>query len=378
MVPRMSEMNKEAGEIDAKTNVLTASILIVDDEPANVKLLERMLRVFGYLDLRATTDPRDVLELCQQNSFDLIILDLNMPYLDGFEVMSQLQALGRSDLPPILILTAQHDQQHRVRALKGGAHDYVTKPFELDELLARVRNLLQVQLYKKYISGRNQWLEDRVHERTRELYNTRLQVVRRLGRAAEYRDNETGLHIVRMSQMSVAIGMAAGMSPEEGELLLNASPMHDIGKIGIPDQILLKPGKLEAHEWEIMKTHANIGADILSGDDSDLLSMARLIALSHHEKWDGSGYPNGLAGEEIPLVGRIVALADVFDALTSERPYKKAWSVSEAMEYMDANRGKHFDPHLLDLFHAKLKDIEVIKENFAEPETPVHKEITTA
>ncbi|OYY92297.1 MAG: two-component system response regulator [Hydrogenophilales bacterium 28-61-23] len=352
------------------TDALAASILVVDDEPANVKLLERTLRTFGYRNQLSTTDPRTVTALFQQHGFDLIILDLNMPFMDGFEVMRQLQALGRDDLPPILILTAQHDQEHRVRALKGGAHDYVTKPFAVDELLARVRNLLQVQLYHKSIRGRNQWLEERVRERTRELYDTRLQIVRRLGRAAEFRDNETGLHIVRMSKMSVALGEACGMSSEDCELLLNASPMHDIGKIGIPDQILLKPGKFEPHEWEIMKTHATIGAEILSGDDSELLSMARIIALSHHEKWDGSGYPYGLAGENIPLVGRIVAMADVFDALTSERPYKKAWTVEAAMEYVDANRGKHFDPQLVDLFRTRLPDILAIKETFAEPASP--------
>jgi len=365
------EMNEGMTELQAPrvglTDALAARIMLVDDEPANVKLLDRTLRTFGYHDLLSTTDPRTVLDLFHQHPFDLIILDLNMPHLDGFEVMRQLHALGRDDLPPILILTAQHDQEHRVRALRGGAHDYVTKPFAVDELLARVRNLLQVQLYHKSMRGRNQWLEERVLERTRELYDTRLQIVRRLGRAAEFRDNETGLHIVRMSKMSVALAEAAGMGSDDCELLLNASPMHDIGKIGIPDQILLKPGKLEPHEWEIMKTHTTIGGEILSGDDSELLSMARVIALNHHEKWDGSGYPNGLAGEDIPLVGRVVALADVFDALTSVRPYKQAWSVDAAMEYIDTNRGKHFDPHLVDLFRTRLPDILAIKDKFAEP-----------
>jgi len=350
-----------------RTDALAASILLVDDEPANVKLLERILRNFGYRDLLSTTDPRTVLDLFQQHGFDLIILDLNMPHMDGFEVMHRLQALGRDDLPPILILTAQHDQEPRGRARGAGAHDYVTKPFAVDELLARVRNLLQVQLYHKSMRGRNQWLEERVRERTEELYDTRLQIVRRLGRAAEFRDNETGLHIVRMSKMSVVLGEAADMCSGDCELLLNASPMHDIGKIGIPDQILLKPAKLEPHEWDIMKTHTSIGAEILSGDDSELLSMARLIALTHHEKWDGSGYPSGLAGEDIPLVGRIVALADVFDALTSERPYKMAWTLEAAMEYIDGNPGKHFDPRLVDLFRSRLRDILAIKDQFAEP-----------
>jgi len=367
----MIEVSETLIETKAQMNdVLASAILVVDDEPANVKLLERTLRTFGYFELLSTTDPRAVLGLYQQNVLDLIILDLNMPHLDGFEVMRQLQALGREDMPPILILTAQHDQEHRVRALKGGAHDYVTKPFAVDELMARVRNLLQVRLYHKSMRSRTEWLEQRVQERTREIYDTRLQIVRRLGRAAEFRDNETGLHIVRMSKMSVVLGEACGMSSEECELLLNASPMHDIGKIGIPDNILLKPGKFEPHEWKVMQTHTTIGGEILSGDDSDLLSMARVIALSHHEKWDGSGYPNGLAGENIPRVGRVVALADVFDALTSVRPYKKAWSVNDAMEYIETNRGKHFDPHLVDQFRTRLPDILAIKDDFAEPGLP--------
>ena len=348
-------------------NLLSASVLIVDDEPANVKLLERTLQAFGYHELVSTTDPRSVVDLFWKHDFDLVILDLNMPYLDGFEVMRQLQTLGLDFLPPILILTAQLEQEHRVRALQSGAHDYITKPFVVEELLARVRNLIQVQLFQKSIRERNHWLEERVRERTRELYDTRLQIVRRLGRAAEFRDNETGLHIIRMSKMSALLGEAIGMSPEESELLLNASPMHDIGKIGIPDQILLKPGKLDPHEWETMKTHAAIGAEILSGDDSELLGMAGTIALTHHEKWDGSGYPNSLKGEQIPLVGRIVALADVFDALTSERHYKKAWTLEATMDYVESNRGKHFDPNMVDALKQRIDEVMAIQRNFAEP-----------
>jgi putative two-component system response regulator len=353
-----------------ESDALDASILFVDDEPVNVKLLDRALGNNGYRNLLSTTDPRTVLDLFQKHEPDLIILDLNMPHMDGFEVMRQLRSLGRDDLPPILILTAQYDQEHRVRALQSGASDYVTKPFSVEELLARVRNLIQVRLYHKYMRGRTKWLEEKVRERTQEIYDTRLQIVRRLGRAAEFRDNETGLHIIRMSQMSMVLGEASGMSSGDCELLLNASPMHDIGKIGIPDQILLKPGKFEPHEWAIMKTHTTIGADILSGDDSELLTMARTIALTHHEKWDGSGYPRGLKEEQIPLVGRIVAMADVFDALTSVRPYKKAWTLEDTMEYIDDNRGKHFDPRVVDLLHERINDFMAIKDKFAEPETP--------
>ena len=365
----MHEPSMTKPDLAAPLDQFSATVLIVDDEPANVKLLERTLRTSGYHNLVSSTDPRTVLALFQQHDFDLVILDLNMPHMDGFEVMRQLQALQRDDLPPILILTAQFEQEIRVRALREGAQDYVTKPFALEELLARVGNLVQVQLYRKALRERNQSLESRVRERTRELYDTRLQVVQHLGRAAEYRDNETGLHIIRMSQMSMVLAEAWGMSAEDCELVVNASPMHDIGKIGIPDQILLKPGKLGPDEWEIMKTHSSIGADILAGNHSELLAMAGTIALHHHEKWDGSGYPHGLKGEQIPLVARVVALADVFDALTSERPYKSAWTVEASLAYIESNRGKHFDTRLVDLMHSRLDDILDIKARFAEPET---------
>ena len=354
------------GPLPAGGELQSSTILIVDDEPSNVKLLERSLQAFGYRELVSTTDPRRVVELFVERRCDLIILDLNMPFLDGFEVMRQLRALGDEDLPPILILTAQLDQEQRVRALRGGAHDYVTKPFAVDELLARVGNLLHVQRYRKAMRTRNQWLEDRVRERTREISETRLQIVRRLCRAAEFRDNETGLHIVRMSKMSVVLAEAAGWPAQDCELLLNASPMHDIGKIGIPDYILLKPGKLDPFEWQIMQTHCAIGAEILAGDHSELLAMAHAIALRHHERWDGEGYPGGLRGEEIPLVARIVALADVFDALTSVRPYKAAWTFDAAIAYVDENRGRHFDPQLAELFLANVDRVLAIKQAFVD------------
>ena len=353
----------------------SACILIVDDEAANVKLLERMLTGKGFNHVLTTQDPRKVLPIVQGSDVDLILLDINMPHMDGYQVMEQLQAECSKTVPPILVLTAQHAQDFRQRALDDGARDYVTKPFDANELLSRVRNLLEVHQANKYMAQENAILDERVRKRTMELEKARnllrdsqLQVVRRLGRAAEYRDNETGLHIIRMSKMAAMIGKAAGMSDEDCELLLNAAPMHDIGKIGIPDTILLKPGKFEPDEWEIMKTHAQIGADILSGDDSPLLNMASEIALTHHEKWDGSGYPNGLKGEDIPLVGRITALADVFDALTSERPYKKAWPVEEAVALIKSESGKHFDPALVEHFLHILNSLMEIRDQYAEPE----------
>ena len=353
----------------------SACILVVDDEPVNVKLLERMLVARNFNNVLSTQDPRLVLNLVQENDVDLILLDINMPHMDGYQVMEQLQSEISGQLPPILVLTAQHAQDFRQRALDNGARDYVTKPFDSEELFSRVKNLLEVHQANKFMSQQNVVLDERVQQRTQELekahhllHESRLQVVRRLGRAAEYRDNETGLHIIRMSKMAALIAKAAGMSDEECDLLLNAAPMHDIGKIGIPDNILLKPGKFEPEEWEVMKTHAQIGADILSGDDSPLLNMASVIALTHHEKWDGSGYPNGLKAEAIPLVGRVTALADVFDALTSERPYKKAWTVEDSVALIKKESGKQFDPALVEHFISILDSIIEIKDEYAEPD----------
>ena len=352
-----------------------ATILMVDDEEVNLRLLETILANSGYSSLVSTKDPRDVLKLYRANDVDLILLDINMPYMDGYEVMEQLHALEGDELPPIMMLTAQSMQEFRQRALDNGARDYVTKPFDAKELLSRVRNLLEVQLAHKYMRNQNDILEQRVKERTLELekahqaiHESRLQIVRRLGLAAEYKDEETGYHIIRMSKIAALLGKQSGLDDEQCDLILNAAPMHDIGKIGIPDHILRKPGKFEPDEWEIMKTHAQIGADILSGDNSPLLVMARDIAISHHEKWDGSGYPHGLKGEAIPLVGRITALADVFDALTSVRPYKKAWSTEDAVALIQEQKGKHFDPTLVEHFLEVLDEVIVIKEEYAEPE----------
>lgn len=356
-------MATENSNIDPKQ----AAVLIVDDEHANVTLLEKVLAADGYSNVRSTTDPHQALAQAWQQQTDLLLLDLKMPQLDGFEVMRQLAA--QLPYPPaILVLTAQSDLDNKLRALQAGARDFVGKPFEIPELLARVRNLLESHLFQVRLRDENQILDARVAERTRELHDSRLDIIRRLGRAAEYRDNETGLHIIRMSQYSRLLGTRAGMSQEEAELLLQASPMHDIGKIGIPDSILLKPGKLDADEWRIMQTHTQIGADLLDNSAAPLLRMAREIALTHHEKWDGSGYPYGLAGEAIPLVGRIVQVADVFDALTSARPYKPAWPVQDAVQYLLDQRGRHFEARLVDLFIGSLDQVLAIRAQYAEPE----------
>nr|WP_315427157.1 HD domain-containing phosphohydrolase [uncultured Albidiferax sp.] len=345
-----------------------ARILVVDDEPANLKLLEKLLTSQGYPAPALVQDSRETLQRYQQLRPDLILLDINMPHLDGYQIMEQLKALDDPLLPPIVVLTAQLGREHMVKALALGARDFVGKPFDRVELLMRVRNLLDAHRAHRLLHDQKAALEEMVRARTEDLNRTRLQVVHRLGRAAEYRDNETGLHTIRMSHYAARLAHSLGWSATDCELLLHASPMHDVGKIGIPDAVLLKPGKFELHEWEIMKTHAEIGAHILDDSDSDLLQLASTIARSHHEKWDGSGYPRGLAGEAIPLAGRIVAVADVFDALTSRRPYKEAWPVEEAVQQIRDGAGSHFDPMVVAHFQQCLPDILAIRERFKEPD----------
>ncbi|PFG10221.1 MULTISPECIES: HD domain-containing phosphohydrolase [unclassified Marinobacter] len=333
-------------------NLHQQSIFIVDDEPANLKLLDKILTFAGYTNLTLISDPRQVIPAYHEHRPSLILLDLNMPGVDGYQVMKQLGDLGDPIVPPIIILTAQNQQDYLLRALEAGARDFISKPFDRRELLMRVHNSLDAHTAHRLVHNQKVHLEILVEERTQELRESRLEIIRRLGHAAEWRDEETGNHIIRMSKMCALLASKAGWSEEQCDLILQASPMHDIGKIGIPDAILLKPGTLDPQEWQTMKTHPKIGGRLLEGNNSELLVLAREIALNHHEKWDGSGYPGGLRGEDIPLSGRIAALADVFDALTSARPYKKAWPVEDAVELVRENRGTHFDPELVDLFLA--------------------------
>ncbi len=350
-------------------NLFAQTIFVIDDERVNLKLLDKILRSAGYLNLVLISDPGQVTDLYQEHRPSLILLDLNMPDIDGYQVMKRLNDLNDPLLPPIVILTAQSQQDYLLRALDAGARDFVSKPFDRRELLMRVRNFVDAHVAHRLAHSQKDHLELLVEQRTRELQETRLEIIRRLGHAAEYRDEETGNHIIRMSKMCALLASKAGYSEQQCDLILTASPMHDIGKIGIPDSILLKPGKLEPEEWEVMKTHAEIGARLLEGNDSELLVMAREIALNHHEKWDGSGYPSGLQGKVIPQLGRIAALVDVFDALTSVRPYKKAWTVEDAVDLIRENRGKHFDPELVDLFLENLDGfIEIKYAHEDEPE----------
>jgi putative two-component system response regulator len=346
------------------SDIHNAKVLIVDDQEANVRLLYRALSGAGYVCIASTTDSTEVCELHRKNNYDLILLDLTMPGMDGFEVMEALKAIEKDSYLPVLVVTAAQDE--KVRALTAGAKDFVSKPFDLSEVLTRVYNLLEVRLLHKSLRQSNEALEKRVFERTRELRETQMEVIHRLTRATELRDDETGLHVVRMGLLCARLGEATGMSPAECELLLNAGPMHDIGKIGIPDRILLKPGRLTSAEWDVMKTHTTIGAELLADGQSELTRLGCVMALSHHERWDGSGYPRGLAGEEIPLFARICGLCDVFDALTSDRTYKKAWSLEDAATYIEEQAGQRFDPGLVNLFVQILPDLKETRRRYAE------------
>jgi putative two-component system response regulator len=351
-------------EFHLDQSIHDAQIFIIDDDPLNIDVLSEILEENGFRNITTATCPEKAVETFGGQSFDLVLLDILMPVMDGFEVMQAFYDIRPNNGVPVVILSALTDQETRLKALNSGARDYISKPFNTAEVLVRIRNQLEIRLAQKQLAMHNEILDRKVRERTAELQETRLEIIHRLGVAAEYRDNETGLHIVRMSQISYELAKAAGMNDREAELVLNASPMHDIGKIGIPDKILLKTDRLNNDEWEIMKTHTTIGAKILTGHSSDLLQSALIIAMTHHERWDGSGYPNGLSRQDIPLIGRIVAIADVFDALTSKRPYKDAWSIERAVSVMEEDSGSHFDPMLIRTFKARLPAILDIKAQY--------------
>ena len=320
-------------------------ILVVDDEASNLQLLRHILQD-QYRLLFAKDGPR-ALELARSEQPQLILLDVMMPGMTGYETCKLLKADPVTAAIPVIFVTALSDTDDEVIGFEAGAVDYITKPVSPPIVRARVRTHLSLVGVE-------------------ELKKTRLEIVQRLGLAAEYKDNETGLHVIRMSHYARILGLAVGMTEAEAEDLLHAAPMHDVGKIGIPDSILRKPGALDADEWKIMQSHATIGGDIIGKHQHGMLSMAYDVAVTHHEKWDGSGYPNGLKGEEIPLVGRIVAIADVFDALTSARPYKEAWPVAKAVEHMESQRDKHFEGRLVDLFFKQMPALLEVKERWAE------------
>lgn len=333
-------------------------VLVVDDSPDNIELLSEVLRD-DYRVRVATSGEKALKIVYSDEPPDLILLDIMMPGLSGLEICRRLKTNPDRRRIPIIFVTAMGSTEDEQRGLDTGAVDYITKPISPPIVKARVRTHLAL-----YDQSRE--LERMVRQRTLELLTTRQQIIRRLGRAAEFKDNETGNHVLRMSHYARLIALAHGLGEESAGIIFNTAPMHDIGKIGIPDAILLKPGKLDPAEWEVMYRHPVMGAEIIGKHDNELLETARIIALTHHEKWDGSGYPQRLAGEAIPLEGRIVAIADVFDALMSVRPYKAAVSLEAALQYFDEQTGRHFDPTLIAAFKSALPEILRIKEIYAD------------
>jgi putative two-component system response regulator len=334
------------------------TILVVDDVPENIDLLSEVLR--EHYHIRVATNGEKALRIVYSDTPpDLILLDIMMPGLSGLELCRRLKANPDRRKIPVIFVTAMCSVEDEKLGLETGAVDYITKPISPPVVLARVRTHLAL-----YDQTRE--LERMVYQRTLELSISRQQIIRRLGRAAEYRDDETGNHVLRVGHYSRLIAETHGLGQKASGIIFAAAPMHDVGKIGIRDSILLKPGKLDAAEWEVMRRHPAIGAEIIGDHDSDLLQAARSISLTHHERWDGRGYPAQLKGEAIPLEGRIVAIADVFDALISRRPYKPAYNVDDSLKIMDAQEGSHFDPALMDAFRRTLPEILDVVHEYAD------------
>lgn len=340
------------------TPSLRQTILIVDDTPDNIDVLAEVLSPH-YQTKIALNGEKALRIAAGESKPDLILLDIMMPGISGYDVCLRLKRNTDTRGIPVIFVTAMNDMVDEKKGLEMGAVDYITKPISPSIVLARVRTHLAL-----YDQTRE--LERLVALRTAELEKTRSQIIRRLGRAAEFKDNETGNHVIRMSHYSRLMAQASGMRAAQVDLLFHAAPMHDVGKIGIPDHILLKPGKLDASEWVVMRQHPAMGAEIIGEHKDELLQAAHSVALTHHEKWDGSGYPAGLKGEEIPIFARIVAIADVFDALTTARPYKEAWTVEAALKMIDDGMGHHFDPGLASALISALPEMLKIKEQYSE------------
>ena len=343
------------------------TVLIVDDLFSSRLLLAEIVRqIDGKLNLELFDTPSRALEFARNNRVDIVLTDYKLPEFDGIELVKQIRALPHCVDVPIVVITVVDDRKIRYDALEAGATDFLIKPLDEHETRARCANLLELRRHKIVLSDQARVLQYQVDKSVSEIHERELETLAKLAKAGEFRDKTTGNHLVRMARYSALIGTNLGLGAETAHVLEVAAPMHDIGKIGIPDAILLKDGPLSPAEDDVMRTHPRIGYDILKGSPSKYLSMGAIIALGHHEKFDGTGYPNGLHGDDIPLVARIVAVADVFDALISERPYKHAWPITEGVDYLKAQRGRHFDPRCVDAFLADPVKIEAILEELGD------------
>ncbi|MCR4300414.1 MAG: response regulator [Sulfuricaulis sp.] len=338
-------------------------IMIVDDQFTSRKILEQLVITLDeHLEVRSFADPISALEWAGNHQPDLVLTDYKMPQMDGIEFTSRLRELY-ADTPLVMVTTVE-DKEVRYLALEAGATDFLNKPIDHTECRARCHNLLLLSHHQRIVKNRALLLESKVSEATKEIRIREEETLLRLAKAGEYRDEETGNHVIRMARFSRLMAEKIGLPESDCHIIEIAAPMHDIGKIGIPDGILLKPGKLDDTEMRVMRTHARIGYEILKDSPSKYLQLGAVIALGHHERYDGTGYPGRLRGYEIPLEARIVAVADVFDALTSVRPYKKAWSIQDSLNLLSSERGKHFDPDCVDAFHAQLEKILRVREMF--------------
>jgi putative two-component system response regulator len=385
VVPNVGAEETRSKSADRRVD-RSACVMIIDDERLNIEVVKAYLKEEGFANFLSTTDSTCAVEMLLQHRPDIVLLDINMPEVSGLEILAEMRRDPILKLIPALVLTAANDPKIKLQALRLGASDFLAKPVDPSEMTLRVENVLAVKAYQDHLAEYSERLEEQVRNRTEELERSRQEAIHCLARAGEYRDDDTGHHVTRVGRYSALIAAELGCSRAEVELIEQAAQLHDVGKIGIPDAILHKPGKLDPHEYEIiqrhcgigrriidplsyeeserLKSHTSIGFQIMGATNSPVLRLAAVIAGSHHEKWDGTGYPKGLRGEQIPIEGRIVAVADVFDALSSARPYKDAFPIDQCMEILMEGRGKHFDPNILDAFMRRKEEVVQIRQEY--------------
>ena len=364
--------------------------MIVDDESINIDVVQAYLEEEGFGNFVTTTDSASTVELIRLHKPDILLLDINMPKVSGLDILQSMQRDDELRMIPAVVLTASNDSETKLQALRFGASDFLAKPVDPSELMLRIENVLSAKAYQDHLADHSDRLEQQVKIRTEELLRSRQEAIHCLARAGEYRDDDTGHHVTRVGRYSGIIAEELGFPPPAVDLIEQAAQLHDVGKIGIPDSILHKPGKLDPEEFELiqehcgigrriinplsheesirLKAHTSVGMQIIGSTTSPVLKMAAVIASTHHEKWDGTGYPRGLAGNEIPIEGRIVAVADVFDALSSKRPYKEAFPLEKCLTILSDGRGKHFDPRVLDAFLKRLDDVISVRDGYKESE----------
>ncbi|KAA1257574.1 Cyclic di-GMP phosphodiesterase response regulator RpfG [Rubripirellula obstinata] len=388
----LSLLTRDLGETELPSfcetkHARTARIMIIDDEMINIEIVQAYLEEEGFRNFLTTTDSTTAVEQIQSEKPDILLLDINMPQVSGLEILEKMRASKELRLVPAIVLTASNDPEVKLKALRLGASDFLAKPVDPSELMLRVQNVLAVKAYQDHLADYSIQLEKKVMARTQELVLSRQEAIHCLARAGEYRDDDTGHHVTRVGRYARLIAEELGFARERLDLIEQAAQLHDVGKIGIPDAILHKPGKLDPQEFDLMRTHCNVGRKIINplsheesirltthtsvgmqimgSTNSPVLKLAAVIAASHHEKWDGNGYPSGIAGTEIPIEGRIVAVADVFDALSSSRPYKDAFPIEKCLQILLEGRGTHFDPDVLDAFMRRQDEAISIRTEYA-------------